>query len=377
MTTHRGRRARGAPRVSVVMAVYNGAGYVREAIDSVLGQTLEDLEFVIVDDCSTDATRDIVRSYDDPRVVFVENTSNCGQTRSLNRGLRLAAAELIARQDADDISEPARLARQVTFLEAHREIAMLGTWYRKIDAAGNVLGHRSLPCEPTDLRWCLLFFTPFVHSSVMFRRSVLAEVGLYNEALIYAQDHELWSRIAAVKPVANLAEPLVRFRVHPASMTETHGDIVERESRMRVLNMARVLGWPGADGNGEPDRRFHAMRSLLFETDVVVDPERLPSAVKDIEELTVNFLRRYALDARRSRAHRAAVRRRVSQRLVRAAAACARGDDWAKAWGLVLLGGRLRWHTVFQRRLWLAGEPCQHEPARVPRIVRPAIHARA
>jgi len=355
MTTHRGRRARGAPRVSVVMAVYNGAGYVREAIDSVLGQTLEDLEFVIVDDCSTDATRDIVRSYDDPRVVFVENTSNCGQTRSLNRGLRLAAAELIARQDADDISEPARLARQVTFLEAHREIAMLGTWYRKIDAAGNVLGHRSLPCEPTDLRWCLLFFTPFVHSSVMFRRSVLAEVGLYNEALIYAQDHELWSRIAAVKPVANLAEPLVRFRVHPASMTETHGDIVERESRMRVLNMARVLGWPGADGNGEPDRRFHAMRSLLFETDVVVDPERLPSAVKDIEELTVNFLRRYALDARRSRAHRAAVRRRVSQRLVRAAAACARGDDWAKAWGLVLLSGRLRWHTVFQRRLWLAG----------------------
>ena len=327
MTTHRGRRARGAPRVSVVMAVYNGAGYVREAIDSVLGQTLEDLEFVIVDDCSTDATRDIVRSYDDPRVVFVENTSNCGQTRSLNRGLRLAAAELIARQDADDISEPARLARQVTFLEAHREIAI----------------------------WCLLFFTPFVHSSVMFRRSVLAEVGLYNEALIYAQDHELWSRIAAVKPVANLAEPLVRFRVHPASMTETHGDIVERESRMRVLNMARVLGWPGADGNGEPDRRFHAMRSLLFETDVVVDPERLPSAVKDIEELTVNFLRRYALDARRSRAHRAAVRRRVSQRLVRAAAACARGDDWAKAWGLVLLSGRLRWHTVFQRRLWLAG----------------------
>ena len=167
------------------------------------------------------------------------------------------------------------------------------------------------------------------------------------------------------------------FRGDPASMTETHGDIVERESRMRVLNMARVLGWPGADGNGEPDRRFHAMRSLLFETDVVVDPERLPSAVKDIEELTVNFLRRYALDARRSRAHRAAVRRRVSQRLVRAAAACARGDDWAKAWGLVLLGGRLRWHTVFQRRLWLAGEPCQHEPARVPRIVRLAIHARA
>src|SRR4051794_29608800 len=120
------------PKVTVLLAVYNGERYLREAIDSILGQTFQDFEFLIINDGSTDSTREIILSYHDPRIRLVDNEDNIGQTRSLNRGLALAAGQFVARQDADDISEPERLASQVAFLEIHPEVVLLGTWYRKI-----------------------------------------------------------------------------------------------------------------------------------------------------------------------------------------------------------------------------------------------------
>src|SRR5690349_12648910 len=124
------------------MAVYNGARYLREAVESVLNQSFQDFEFLVINDGSTDHTREIILSYDDSRIRLVDNRQNRGQTASLNLGLQLAQGDLIARQDADDISEPERLARQVLFLEDHSEVALLGTGYAKIDSHGNVTGIR-------------------------------------------------------------------------------------------------------------------------------------------------------------------------------------------------------------------------------------------
>src|SRR5215467_8249434 len=105
------------PKVTVLLTVYNGERYLHEAIDSILGQTFQDFEFLIINDGSTDGTRELILSYHDRRIRLIDNEYNIGQTRSLNRGLVLAMGQFLARQDADDISEPDRLASQVAFLE--------------------------------------------------------------------------------------------------------------------------------------------------------------------------------------------------------------------------------------------------------------------
>src|SRR3954468_872886 len=212
------------PKVTVLMAVYNGERYLREAIESVLSQTFADFEFLILNDGSTDSSAAIVRSYSDRRIRLIDNQRNVGLARSLNQGLELAQGTYVARQDADDISDPDRLARQVSFLEMHANVALVGTWYQKIDAGGQVIGRRQPPCEHIEICWSLLFFCPFAHTAVMLRKDpVLEQVGFYNAALTYSMDYELWFRIAARMPVANLGEYLLRVRSSPWSMTNTYG----------------------------------------------------------------------------------------------------------------------------------------------------------
>jgi hypothetical protein len=217
-------KAPAVPRVTVLMTVYNGQRHLREAVDSVLGQSFRDFELVVVDDGSTDDTAEVLGAITDPRVRLTRNGANLGLTRSLNRGLTLARAELIARHDADDVSEPERLARQIAFLDAHPDVAMAGAWYRKIDEDGASLGDRMLPADHDRIRWALHFYCPFVHSAVVFRASAVRAVGGYDEQFSYAQDYDLWSRLAAAYHVANLAEPLVRYRVGATTLTATIGD---------------------------------------------------------------------------------------------------------------------------------------------------------
>ncbi|HKQ33129.1 MAG TPA: glycosyltransferase family A protein, partial [Thermodesulfobacteriota bacterium] len=120
------------PKVTVLMTVYNGEKFLNEAIDGILNQTFRDFEFLIINDGSTDGSREIIKSYKDPRINLVDNESNIGLTASLNRGLSLAGGEYIARQDADDISLPERLEKQISILERNPDIALLGSWYLEI-----------------------------------------------------------------------------------------------------------------------------------------------------------------------------------------------------------------------------------------------------
>jgi len=198
--------------VSILIGVYNEEQYLENAINSILSQTYEDVEFVIVDDASTDRSREVIQSVDDDRIELLVNETNQGLTYSLNHALEHASGEYIARQDADDISDPDRLERQVQFLDRHKEVAVVGTGAHLIDGDGQVIDRRIPKCDPS--------FDDFldkghlIHGSIMARKSVLEDVGGYNEFFRYGQDQELWLRLAKQQSIANIPQPLYKHRIH-------------------------------------------------------------------------------------------------------------------------------------------------------------------
>lgn len=203
----------GAVRVSVIMAVYNGSQYLRQALESVLQQECEGLEFVIVDDCSTDDTGAIIQSYADPRIVYVRNERNLGQTESLNKGLACAKGELIARIDADDLFGIGKLQRQVEFLDEHAGVAVCGTWAVRIDSEGRNLGLFTAPVAPLDVRFRMLWAVPVGHVTVVMRRNALVEAGGYDVRYRFAADFALWSTLVKRGAIiTNIPEPLAFIR---------------------------------------------------------------------------------------------------------------------------------------------------------------------
>lgn len=315
-----------APRVSVVMAVRDGEPYLAEAVESLLAQTFADFELVVVDDGSSDASRDVVRSYRDPRVRLLENGRNRGLAASLNRGIREARGELLARQDADDVSEPERLARQVAHLDAHPEVALLGSWFREIDSRGGHLRDGQLPCEPVDVCWRLLFVCPFVHSAVMLRRdAVPGGSGPYDERLAYAMDYELWCRIARRHPVANLPEYLVRYRMHPGSMTSAGGERTAEGDRLHAALFGELLGLPP----GEPglEARHAAVAGLVRGLGQELTGAEIRRAGADLAALHPAFCERFGVRGVDRAGHWTSVREGFARSVLRAAASlAARGD---------------------------------------------------
>jgi hypothetical protein len=338
------------PKVTVLMAVYNGERYLHEAIQSILVQTFQDFEFLIINDGSTDRTREVILSYDDPRIRLVDNAHNLGLTRSLNRGLELSRGQLVARQDADDVSEPERLSKQIAFLESHPDVVLLGSWYTKIDAEGAPIGNRRLPCDCLHIRWHLLFHCPFVHSSVMLPKAVVLErIGFYNEAFAYAQDYDLWRRIARRFPVANLGECLVRYRISPSSMTATFVEKLEEGPQISIANIDDLLG---ADGTKMVINagQLSIMTSLLWGSQVNLSQQEVNWATAAILRLHVAFCRSYGVDRRSCRMHRAAVCSDMSWRLTRMADLDVDQDNYATARRLLVKAVRLHWPILFAKR---------------------------
>ena len=208
------------PLVSVVLPVFNCPSYVGEAIQSILDQTFLDFELIIIDDGSRDETPEVVRKYTDPRIRFFAQT-NQGLAATLNRGIGLAQGRYVARQDQDDISAPERFRKQVAFLEAHPNCALIGTWaeiWKERASTGREHHH---PSDNSTLKFELLFNNPFVHSSVMIRKSALDRLGPYctDQARQPPEDYELWSRIARHYEVANIPEVLHMYREIEGSMS--------------------------------------------------------------------------------------------------------------------------------------------------------------
>ena len=200
------------PRISVVMAVYNGAPYLEAAINSILQQTYANFEFIIVNDASTDNTSEILKKYDDCRLRVLTNPENLGLTKSLNRGINAARGQYIARMDADDLSLPHRLEKQLEFLENHPEYALVGSSYYQIDETGSIKSLIQVLTDHCELRTGLWQQNWFGHGTVMMRQAAVVQAGGYDEKFTYAQDYDLWLRLADNHRLANLAEPLYCWR---------------------------------------------------------------------------------------------------------------------------------------------------------------------
>ena len=320
------------------MPVRNGARFVREAIDSVLAQTFTDFELIVIDDASTDSTLDILQAITDPRVVVASNATNLGTARTQNRALALARGEYVAQHDADDVSDATRLARQVAFLDARPDIALVGSWYRKVDEDGVVLGERALPTEPAQIAWALVFYCPMVHSTVLYRRSVVLDAGGYDDTFRYASDYELWSRLATRYRLANLPAVLLAYRLTPGSLTATIGIASGEGERVALASATSLLELAG---RRPPTSEAHRAMSAMVSGAPVAEPqEAMEAAFQGILELLEMFSRQpsvstaEALDLRTE--VRATLRRRLLERM-------AELDDERFARLRTLVAGDDRW----------------------------------
>jgi glycosyltransferase involved in cell wall biosynthesis len=200
--------------VTVLMSVHNDRLYLPDAVNSVLRQTLDDFELLVIDDASTDGSGEFLRTLTDPRVRLVRNEQNLGLTKSLNRGLSLATGRYVARMDADDVCMPDRLRRQAALLDARPEVGIVGCSRVLIDEAGATVARA--PAAETDLRirWKCLLGNPFAHPAVMFRLDLIDTHRLrYDERFRTAQDYDLWSRLLTITRGHNLSEALLRYRL--------------------------------------------------------------------------------------------------------------------------------------------------------------------
>jgi glycosyltransferase involved in cell wall biosynthesis len=206
--------------VTVLMAVYNGEAYLRQAIESVFAQTYADFEFVIVDDGSTDRTEAICARYSDSRLRYIRLTSNGGLSAALNTGLAAIRTDLVARLDADDVAEPERLARQRAVMLSRPVLALLGGQAVAITPDGVERGTVRRSLESAGIRWTSVFDNPFIHPTVMFRASVVRDElsGYRREFDPFSQDYDLWCRVMERHEVANLPDRLIRHRVHESSI---------------------------------------------------------------------------------------------------------------------------------------------------------------
>ena len=248
------------PAVTVLMAVHNAAQFLTEAIDSVLRQTFEDFEFLVVDDGSTDATAELLSACTDPRLRVVGLARNGGLAAALNIGVANARSELLARMDGDDISEPQRLERQVTFMREHPEVLLLGTGFVRMDAVGRPVERVQYPTDDAVLQERLLTGNQFCHPSVMMRTPVVRLLGGYRAlAGGAAQDYDLWLRIAERGRVANLPEMLVKYRMHE-SQTSVSKLVRQRQAAhlYKTLALQRRAGLDedidAAQRASEPDQ---------------------------------------------------------------------------------------------------------------------------
>ena len=211
------------PKVSILMCVYNGETYLRKAVESILGQTFKDFEFVIVDDGSTDSSWHILTEYcnQDARIVLIQNEDNLGLEKSLNKGIAATKGKYLARQDADDISLPNRLQLQVDFLDAHPEVGALGSAVEFIDRNDTVLEQYLLSTDHEGLHAYLLVNCCLWHSSMTMRRDLLLQLGGYNEEMRHAEDYDLWWRFSRISRLATLPEICLQYRKdNPAAITK-------------------------------------------------------------------------------------------------------------------------------------------------------------
>jgi len=231
------------PKVTVLMPVYNGEKYLREAIDSILNQTFADFEFLIINDGSTDDSEKIIKSYQDPRIKLVDNEINLGLIKSLNKGIDLAKGKYIARMDQDDISFSNRLKTQINFMNKHPKMGISGTWAK-------IIGKKNKKYIKTysnleKIKATILFKSVIIHPSVIIRKAMLDKYVLkYDENFKQSEDYELWSRAIKYFPISNIKKYLIHYRIHKENTSHQYTKIQTTNSntvRIKQLENLKII----------------------------------------------------------------------------------------------------------------------------------------
>jgi len=237
------------PLVSVVMTVLNPhRAYFPAAVASVLAQTYTNLELIIVEDPSSQSAAELLKPFSDRRIVHHCNRARTSHSRQRNQSLELARGELVAVLDADDVCHPDRIARQARFLQAHREIDVVGSQLQIIDAAGSTIGVRRYPVLPADILSAFPLYNPIAQPSVMFRKAAVQGTGGYQyDRFPAVEDYELWSRLAAGGVMfANHHEALLSYRLHPEAMKATRlKGMLRGTIDVKLRYWRAALGWRG------------------------------------------------------------------------------------------------------------------------------------
>jgi glycosyltransferase involved in cell wall biosynthesis len=209
------------PAITVLMPVYNAEKYLREAIDSILAQTFRDFEFLIIDDGSVDSSVDIILSYTDKRIRFVQNSRNEGISATLNKGIELSTTELIARMDADDLCYPGRLETQYKFMQQQPECALLSSAVKVVSSDRRFI--RIDNYKSQDFYYNLNFICWIYHPSVVYKKSAVRNSGLYSEH--YSEDFDLWWKMSRNYRIGHIPEVLMEYRLSEKSLSS----VVKRE----------------------------------------------------------------------------------------------------------------------------------------------------
>ncbi|MDX0520698.1 glycosyltransferase [Sinorhizobium medicae] len=279
------------PLVSVLLPVYNAEPYIAAALESVLRQDYQRVEVIAIDDGSTDRSRDILERYGktDSRLSIISR-ENRGLVASLNEGLALAKGELIARMDADDIAYPSRLSRQVALFGEEPRLALCGTGIDMLIGNRIIRGRPNPIYRPGSLRTLSMFFTIFMHSTVVYNRTIIPDEMLrYDSNYVHAEDFDLFRRIADRFPVHMIDEPLVAYRIHEDSVTSKHkrqmrrthlSIVAENLARDALLDDSAALEALGAAVTGETVARL-ADCVLALERAIAARPVEVRGAYED------------------------------------------------------------------------------------------------
>lgn len=207
------------PKISVIMPFHNCGQFLDSALKSILAQTFSDFELILINDASTDNSDEIVQKYlSDPRIIYSKNQTNQGIVRNLNYGLSVARAEIIARMDGDDVAEIDRFAEQFKFLQDHLDISVVGCFVKIIDENGNEIDKRTKPTDFAEIKKNLIVYSPVVHPAVMYRKSVINQLGGYRQQYIYVEDIDLWYRVGySGHNISNVPKFLLKYRYHVGS----------------------------------------------------------------------------------------------------------------------------------------------------------------
>jgi len=227
-------------KITVIMTVYNGEKYIKEAIDSILRQTYKNFELLIINDGSTDNTLKIVNQYQDKRLKLIQNPINSGIVYSRNKALEESTGEFIAVLDADDIALPTRLKKQLNFLEKNTDFGLIGGWAELIDEYGNLTGIKwKNKIPPNRISSTLLFNNLFTHSAAMLRKNAIPADG-YRQYEISCE-FDLWIRMAKKWKLGNLNEILVKYRIHSEGVSKNKKETLDQELKQIYTSQLSCL----------------------------------------------------------------------------------------------------------------------------------------